>query len=372
MNTKYLKTLEYDKVIHKLSTYCKTYIGKENISDIFPKFNATKVNNSLKSTGEAISLIYRNGNIPISDIPNISLSLKTLESNGILSLSSLLNIAKFLKISREVKEYFFLDNIDLSIYNNTYDLFDLIYTNKNIEEKIFSIIIDENTIADNASPKLASIRKQSKKFEQDIRDKLNSIIHSNTYSKYIMEPIITIRENRYVIPVKEEYRSQVKGFIHDMSSSGSTVFIEPIGVFDLNNEIANLKVEEDIEIEKILSNLSGMLYDYANYLAKNIDILKNLDLIFAKASYSIDIDGILPQINEEKYINLISARHPLIDKDVVVPIDISIRKKLFFFSYNRTKYWWKNSHFKNCWSFTSNGIFRYIYSCKGRKFNIYF
>lgn len=326
MNTKYLKTLEYDKIIHKLSTYCKTYVGKENIDTISPEFNADKVSNLLKTTNEAISLIFKKGNIPLSDIPNISISIKTLESNGILSIIPLLNIARFLKISREVKEYFFLDSMDLSMYTNTYDLFDLIYTNKNIEEKIFSVILDENTIADTASPKLAAIRKQSKKFEQGIRDKLNSIIHSSTYSKYIMEPIITIRENRYVIPIKEEYRSQVKGFIHDISSSGSTVFIEPISVFDLNNEITNLKVEEDIEIEKILANLSAMLYDYTNYLTKNIEILKDLDLLFAKASYSIDIDGILPQINKEKYINLISAKHPLIDKASVVPIDISIGK----------------------------------------------
>ena len=326
MNTKYLKTLEYDKIIHKLSTYCKTYVGKENIDTISPEFNADKVSNLLKTTNEAISLIFKKGNIPLSDIPNISISIKTLESNGILSIIPLLNIARFLKISREVKEYFFLDSMDLSMYTNTYDLFDLIYTNKNIEEKIFSVILDENTIADTASPKLAAIRKQSKKFEQGIRDKLNSIIHSSTYSKYIMEPIITIRENRYVIPIKNEYRSQVKGFIHDISSSGSTVFIEPISVFDLNNEITNLKVEEDIEIEKILANLSAMLYDYTNYLTKNIEILKDLDLLFAKASYSIDIDGILPQINKEKYINLISAKHPLIDKASVVPIDISIGK----------------------------------------------
>ncbi len=326
MNTKYLKTLEYDKIIHKLRTYCKTYVGKENIDTISPEFNADKVSNLLKATNEAISLIFRKGNIPLSDIPNISISIKTLESNGILSIIPLLNIARFLKISREVKEYFFLDGMDLSMYTNTYDLFDLIYTNKNIEEKIFSVILDETTIADTASPKLTAIRKQSKKFEQDIRDKLNSIIHSSTYSKYIMEPIITIRENRYVIPIKEEYRGQVKGFIHDVSSSGSTVFIEPISVFDLNNEIANLKVEEDIEIEKILANLSAMLYDYTNYLTKNIEILKDLDLLFAKASYSIDIDGILPQINKEKYINLISAKHPLIDKAFIVPIDISIGK----------------------------------------------
>ena len=141
-----------------------------------------------------------------------------------------------------------------------------------------------------------------------------------------MEPIITIRDNRYVVPIKEEFKNIVKGFIHDVSSSGSTVFIEPISVFELNNEITNIKIEEEIEIEKILSDLSGMLYEYTDCLNNNINILGDLDLIFAKASFSISIDGIFPNINDKKYINLISARHPLIDKNVVVPINISIGK----------------------------------------------
>ncbi len=325
MNTKYLNSLEYDKIIHNLNTYCKTYMGIEKSNNLFPVFEKNKVINLLNLTKEASSLIYRKGNIPLSDIADISLCIKSLESNGILSALALLNIARFLKISREVREYFLSsDDIDLSTYPKLYDLFDLIYTNKNIEEKIFSIILDENTIADNASPKLNSIRRQSKKLEQDIRDKLNNIIHSSSYSKYIMEPIVTIRENRYVIPIKEEYRSQIKGFIHDVSSSGSTVFIEPISVFELNNNITNLKIEEEIEIEKILANLSAMLYGYTENLKSNIDILGDLDLIFAKAKYSIELDGVFPKINDEKYINLISARHPLIDKNIVVPIGISI------------------------------------------------
>lgn len=325
MNTKYFKTLEYDKIINNLRTYCKTYIAKNNIDDIVPGFSKETVTSQLEATTETISLIYRKGNMPLSDIPDISVSIKSLQSNIILSSLSLLNIARFLKISREVKEYFFSsDDIDLEQYVKLYDLFDLIYTNKNVEEKIFSIIIDENEIADNASSKLANLRRQSKKLEQDIRDKLNGFIHSSTYSKYIMDPIITIRENRYVVPIKEEYRTQVKGFIHDVSSSGSTVFIEPLSIFELNNEVTNLKIEEEIEIERILADLSAMLYDYVEPLKNNISILGDLDLLFAKASYSIDIDGTLPHINDEKIINLISARHPLINKNAVVPIDISI------------------------------------------------
>ena len=325
MNTKYLKTLEFDKIIEKLTTYCKTYIGKENVANLLPTFNQLKVTSLLELTNEATSLIYRKGNVPLSDLPNIEISIKNLESSATLSISALLNIARFLKISREVKEYFSSgDDIDLSSYQKLSDIFEAIYTNKSVEEKIYSVILDENTIADNASSKLSSIRRQAKKLEQEIREKLNSFIHSSTYSKYIMEPIITIRENRYVFPIKEEYKSQVKGFIHDVSSSGSTVFIEPISVFDLNSEISNLKIEEEIEIERILAELSSMLYDYTESMKSNISTLGDLDLIFAKASYSLDIDGICPKINDEKFVVLKSARHPLIDKNVVVPIDISI------------------------------------------------
>ena len=325
MNTKYLKTLEFDKIIEKLTTYCKTYIGKENVANLLPTFNQLKVTSLLELTNEATSLIYRKGNISLSDLPNIEISIKNLESGATLSISALLNIARFLKISREVKEYFSSgDDIDLSSYQKLSDIFEAIYMNKSVEEKIYSVILDENTIADNASSKLSSIRRQAKKLEQEVREKLNSFIHSSTYSKYIMEPIITIRENRYVLPIKEEYKSQVKGFIHDVSSSGSTVFIEPISVFDLNSEISNLKIEEEIEIERILAELSSMLYDYTESMKSNISTLGDLDLIFAKASYSLDIDGICPKINDEKFVDFKSARHPLIDKNVVVPIDISI------------------------------------------------
>lgn len=327
MNTKYLKTLEYDKIIENLSKYCKTYIGKENASKLLPSFLKSNVLDLLNLTNEAISLIYRKSSLPLSSLPNISLYIKSLKSSSVLTNKPLLDIAKFLKISREVKEYFFDDeDFDFSNYAALEVYFDNLYTNKSIEDKIFNIVLDENTIADNASSTLFSLRKQSQKLEQSIRDKLNSLIHSNTYSKYLMEPIVTIRNDRYVIPVKEEYRTQVKGFMHDVSSSGSTVFIEPINVFELNNELSNIKAEEDIEIEKILANLSGILYDYTDKLTQNLNILGVLDLTFAKANYSIELNAVKPIINDEKIIDLKSARHPLISKNTVVPIDISIGK----------------------------------------------
>lgn len=327
MKNKYLKILDYDKIIEKLSSYCKTYIGRSNASTLMPSFNKDEVIDALSATQEADSLLHRIGGIPLAELPDISLSLKTLESNGVLSSLALLNVASFLKISREVKNYFSSsESLDIADYPRLGSLFEQLYTNKGIEEKFFSVILDENLIADNASPKLNGIRRESKKLEESIRTQLNSFVHSKTYSSYIMEPIITIRENRYVVPIKEEHRAQVKGFIHDISSSGSTVFIEPLSVFELNNDIANLKLEEDIEIERILAELSAMLYEHTDYLRSNISLLGELDLSFAKASYSAAINGSFPKINEQKYINLIAARHPLIDANAVVPIDLSIGK----------------------------------------------
>lgn len=327
MNTKYLDLLEYHKLIEALVNYCKTYIGKEKMSYLLPSFETLSVTHLLDETNEAVSLITRKSSLPLGDIPDISLWIKQLESISILSTKALLDIAHILKVSRELKEYFYSDeNFDVNSFPILSDYFSALYTNKGIEEKIFSVILDENTISDNASPKLAGLRRSLKKLEQDIREKLNAFIHSSTYSKYIMEPIITIRNDRFVIPIKEEYKSQIKGFIHDVSSSGSTVFIEPMSIFEMNNEIANIRVDESIEIEKILQSLSSLLYDYVSNFRMNIDIISALDTIFAKAAYSMEIDGIMPVINEEKWIQLEKARHPFINKDMVVPIDVSIGK----------------------------------------------
>ena len=183
MNSKYLQTLEYDKIIDTLGTYCKTYIGKDNLKNIKPSFSKLEVLDLLELTDEAISLIYRKSNIPLSEIPNISVYIKSLESDSILTNKPLLDIAKVLKISREIKEYFFNDDeFDYSNYDALHNFFNNLYVNKSIEEKIFSIVLDENTIADDASETLRSLRKQSQKLEQSIKDKLNSFIHSSTYS----------------------------------------------------------------------------------------------------------------------------------------------------------------------------------------------
>ena len=325
MNNNYLEKLEYNKILEILSSYTKTYIGKKLSLELSPSFDAIEVANLQLQTSEALSLLYKYGNPPIGDFNDVSIHFKKLESNNILSSKEILDLAQILKISKELSLFFdeVTKNID-NEFNSIKSFFYNLYLNIDLEKEIFMKIIDENTIDDRASDTLYNIRKSRKSLEQNVKDKLNHFIHSSTYSKYLMEPIITIRDNRFVIPVKDEYRSQVSGLVHDISSSGSTVFIEPTSIFDMNNEINTLKIKENIEIDKILYALSEKLSLIRNELENNVRLLGVIDFIFAKANYAKDINGISPIINDKKVFNLIKARHPLIDKAKVVPIDISL------------------------------------------------
>ena len=233
-------------------------------------------------------------------------------------------LQNILQMAANLKDYFSKDHLVTSDFSAIEQYFNDLYENAGIVSTFTKSIVDEDTIADTASSKLQDIRRRQRRIEQDIRSKLNNILHS--YSKYIQENLVTIRNGRFVIPVKEEYRSSVKGFIHDMSSSGSTVFIEPIAVFDLNNELSNLHIEENLEIERILQNLSGLLYPYTKELQNNVEIIGKLDFIFAKAHYSLQLHCTTPVLNDEKIINLKNARHPLISPEDVVPSTIELGK----------------------------------------------
>ena len=323
MIEKYINKLEFNKVLEQVSEYCVTYLGKNLTLSVLPSNDADVVKMQLEQTSSALNLLYRKGEPAIFDIANIELWIKNLESYNSLSATALLEVANVLKTSRCLHGYFFGDeNFDLSAFSVLEDIFSLLYYNKNIEDAIFRSIIDENTISDDASKALSSLRRNRRKLEQDVRDKLSNFIHSS--SKYLMDSIVTIRNDRFVIPVKEEFKDYVSGSILDVSSSGSTVYIEPSSVFDLNNKINGLKAEEAIEIEKILKNLSLMLTPIAEKLKLCVETIGKIDFIFAKAKYSKKINGVCPKLNSKKYIDLHGARHPLIDATKAVPIDISI------------------------------------------------
>lgn len=321
----YLKKLEYDKLLNLLKDFAITNLGKEKCLNLTPSFDKDIVKNLLNQTDEAMNLSLRKGIPPISEIEDISLALKKLKSGNFLSNEELLNIANILKLSRQLKDYFYKDeNFDISLFPIFSNLFSMFYTNLGIENEIFNSIIDNENVADSASSKLSSLRRNRKNLEAEIKDTLNKIIHSSSYSKYIMEQIITIRNDRFVIPIKEEYKGMIKGFVHDISSSGSTLFLEPMSIFEMNNSINNIKFEEALEIERILNSISMKLVPYIEELQIDVNAISNIDFIFAKSKFAKSYFGILPLINDERKINLIKAKHPLIDSKTVVPIDISI------------------------------------------------
>ena len=321
-----LEKLEYDKILEKLSHFCKTYIGKRFAKELLPSQDIKEVQNNLNETNQGVVLIQRNSCPPIEEIADITVYLKILDSFGTLSVKALIELQNILQIAEDLKNYFSQDFLATSDFSALEPYFNNLYTNPSIVATLSKSIIDEDNIADSASSKLNDIRKKEKRIEQDIKSKLNGILHSSTYSKYMRENLVTIRSGRFVIPVKEEYRSYIKGFVHDISSSGSTVFIEPIAVFDLNNELSNLHIEEEQEIERILQNLSSLFYPYTKELENNVNIIGKLDFIFGKARFSIDLNCSTPEINTLKIINLINARHPLIDQNKVVPISIELGK----------------------------------------------
>ena len=326
MNNTYISKLEFNKVLEQLSNFCSTYLGKKLALTLKINNDTHIVKEKLAETEEAVRLIYKNSTPSFYNINDISIYLINLESSQSLNPKGLLDLNNILLCAKDLKKYFnkeYIENNDFPILNN---LFSNLYTNEGIINKISSAIIDENTIDDKASIELQKIRKKIRNLEQEIRSKLNSMIHSSKFSKYVQENLVTIRNDRFVIPIKEEYRSQVKGFVHDVSNAGSTLFIEPISIFELNNEINQLKLDEEVEIEKILQTLTSLFYPYIEELESDLKLIGTLDFIFAKAKYSKSISGITPVINTKKEISLINARHPLIDKSKVVPISIELGK----------------------------------------------
>lgn len=318
---KYIEKLEFNKVIDNLCEFTVTYLGKELAYNLVPYKLNTDVKFALDETSESFVFIKRIGTPPLTPISNVSDYLNILKVNGVLSLKGLLSLANVLKLSRNLKEYLNVD-IDLSFSKILIDYFSNLYTNIGIENDVFNSIIDEFTISDNASSELYKIRKKQTKINSDIKEKLTSFLNK----KFIQEPVITIRNGRFVIPVKQEFKNEVNGFVHDVSSTGSTVFIEPLSVFELNNELNNLKLEENMEIEKILLNLSSKFYPIIDLLYSNLDLIGKIDFSFAKAKYAISLDANCPVINDEKFFCFKKARHPLINKSKVVPIDINVGK----------------------------------------------
>lgn len=323
MNDRSLRILEFDKIIKKLSSLTVSVLGRELVEDLSPEKNQLAIQSNLKETSDGVSFIVRKGSPPMGGIHDIRNSIRKVDMGSILSPGELLKIADTLRACRNLKSYA-SDNVIIGENNSVNELLGCIEAHRKIEEKISNSILSEEEIADNASPTLNNIRRQIKDAQNSIKEKLNDMIKSQKYQKFMQEPIVTMRGDRYVVPVKQEYRSEITGLVHDSSSSGATIFVEPMAVVEANNNIKQYRIKEAVEIEKILSELTSEVSEIILSLKSNISILSKLDFIFAKAKLSLDYNCVSPRINNDKHIIIKKGRHPLLDKKTVVPIDFWI------------------------------------------------
>ena len=321
MEKRVLKTLEYDKILAMLKERASCCISRELVDTMEPSGDFDTVERELKLTAEAETLFYKTGRSPVDDFPDMRHCLERMHAALFLSTGELLGIASCLKAARIAKDILAKEVGEESYL---YNLAGLLITHRSAEEEINRCIINEDEIFDGASPALARIRRAMRLANEKVREKLNSMIRSTAYQKYLQEPIITIRNGRFVIPVKQEYRQQVPGLIHDQSSSGATLFIEPSAVVELGNEYKKLLAEEADEIERILTELTAMLAPYADEIREDLNIMGQIDLVFAKAKLSRELNAVMPRLNRNNYVRIVRGRHPLISSDRVVPIDIWI------------------------------------------------
>ena len=321
MDERTLVKLEFDKIKSRLMSLASSELGKEMVQELQPEKEIAKVQNMLKETDDGVAFIVRKGNPPLGGIHDIRGSLKRVEVGSVLGPGELMRVGDTLRTSRNLKGYAG-DNIVSDQSNLVNELINCLETNKRIEDKIRLSIVSEEEIADEASPALSNIRRQIKDLQNSIKDKLNDLVKSSRYQKFMQDSIVTMRGDRYVIPVKQEFRSEIPGLVHDASSSGATIFVEPMAVVEANNNIRQLKVKEQVEIERILYELTADVSGILDILKSNISILAKLDFIFAKAKLSADYRCVSPRLNNIGKIIIKKGRHPLLDPKIVVPIDL--------------------------------------------------
>ncbi len=323
MNEKTLRILEYDKIIQKLVSLTASDLGRELAEVVQPERSLSKVQSLLKETNDGVSFIMRRGSPPLGGIHDIRPGIKRADLGSILSPGELLSIADTLRAARNLKSYSTEDNIN-EADNTVKELINCLEIHKRIEEKIKFSILSEEEIADGASTTLSNIRRQIRDAQNSIKEKLNGIVRSSKYQKYMQEAIVTMRGDRYVVPVKQEYRTEIPGLVHDSSSSGATIFVEPMAVVEANNNIKQLKIKEQLEIERILAELTADVAGISTSLKSNVSLLAKLDFIFAKAKLSADYNCISPKVSDSKRMVIKRGRHPLLNQKTVVPIDFWI------------------------------------------------
>jgi len=323
VNEKTLRILEYTKIIEMLVEKCTSDIGKKLARELKPITKLNEIYTAQQETSEAESILIKRSNVPLGGINDVIYLIKRTEIGSYLDAGEFLYLKDSLSIARRLKNFFKKDNSqEDEEYPIIQGLVEGLSVVKEIEDKIETSILSETEISDNASIELKNLRRKISSKNDAIRNKLNNIISSPYYQRYLQDTIITIRQDRYVVPVKQEYRGQFPGLVHDQSSSGATLFIEPMVVVELNNELKELKGKEKREIERILMEISSMVAQRGEEIKNNQSILEKIDFIIAKGKLSVAMRGIEPKLNQEKKIRIVNGRHPLLDSQKVVPTNI--------------------------------------------------
>ena len=316
-----LKTIELDKILTLLAEETAFADSKEKAQNIIPSDDLYTVNHLLQETADAYYLSGKYGTPSFGGVSNIVSSLKRAEAGGCLSMGELLKIAETLRVFRGLKQWR-EKSAGTEVTLDRY--FNMITANKFLEEKIFMSILSEEEMSDSASVTLSAIRRKIKQTSLKAKEILDKMVRSKNYQKYLQDPIVTIRDGRYVVPVKSEYRGEIAGLVHDTSSSGATLFIEPMGAVEANNAVRELKAKEEAEIERILYELSATAGGFAEDILNSYYTVTELDVVFAKSSLAYKMRASLPVMNDSGIIKLDKARHPLIAKEKVVPVSVRL------------------------------------------------
>ena len=325
MNKKVLSTLEYTRIIKMLEERAGSVPGKELCKNLLPSVNIREIEDNQNNTADALSRLIKKGSISFGSNKDFGFSLKSLSIGAALTAGELVSFAGFLSNVERVKNYGKSDK-EYEKTDSLTDYFNLLEPLSQISREISRCILDaEGKLSDDASPKLKSIRRSLTQTAEKIHTELSRMVNSS-FGQYLQDRVVTMRNNRYCIPVKAEYKGQINGLVHDQSATGATVFIEPQAVVELNNKIRELEIEEEKEISVILATLSSLLSEHETELKTDCELMTKLDFIFAKGLLALDLNATRPVFNEEHIINIRKGRHPLLDKKKVVPIDIPLGK----------------------------------------------
>ena len=323
MNSKVLKTLEFNKIIDKLAAHSSTPLGQKKCNELEPINDIQKIMAMQKETSDALKRLWQKGSVSFSGTRDIAEHIKRLEVGSNLSAKELLDISSVLNVALKIKS--FSKNTEGEDYNDSLsEMFSALEPLSPLNNEIKRCIISEEEIADDASSALNSIRRSMKNINQKVHDVLNAMVNSQTTRTMLQDFVVTMRNGRYCLPVKAEYKNNFQGMVHDQSATGSTVFIEPMGVVNLNNELRQLSIKENEEIEKILATLSASTAEHSEEIYNDFLILSELDFIFARAALSKEYKCSEPIFNGDGIINLKCARHPLLNQKTVVPINITL------------------------------------------------